>query len=150
MQVFLGLGSNLGDRKQNLLAALDELRRLADSPVKASSFYDTAPAGYREQNRFLNAAVRLDTALAPEQLLAATQAIEKKLGRTPSFKWGPRVIDIDILAYGAKIIDTENLRIPHPELPSRKFVLEPLCDIAPDAVDARSKKTYRQLLELLK
>jgi len=149
MQVFLSLGSNLGDREQNLLSALDELRK-SFGLLKVSRFYDTAPVGYREQNRFLNAAVRLDTALAPEQLLAKTQAIEKKLGRTPTFKWGPRVIDIDILAYGDRIVDTKDLHIPHPELPSRKFVLEPLCDIAPEAVDARSKKTYRQLLELLR
>jgi len=149
MQVFLSLGSNLGDREQNLLSALDELRK-SFGVLKVSKFYDTAPVGYREQNRFLNAAVRLNTVLTPEQLLAKTQAIEKKLGRTPTFKWGPRVIDIDILAYGDQITDTKDLHIPHPELPSRKFVLEPLCDIAPEAVDVRSKKTYRQLLEALR
>lgn len=148
MIVFLSLGSNLGDREQTLQNALDELRKKFGL-LKVSKFYDTAPVGYREQNRFLNAVVRLNTDLPPEKLLAETQALEKKLGREPTFKWGPRVIDIDILAYGDKIIDAENLHIPHLELPNRKFVLEPLCEIAPQAVDARSKKTYRQLLEAL-
>jgi len=150
MNVFLGLGSNLGNREKNLQDALAELHKLADGKLKISSFYDTAPVGYREQNRFLNAALGFNTKLSPKKLLTALQIIEKKLGREPTFKWGPRIIDIDILAYGDKIIDTETMHIPHLELPNRKFVLEPLCEIAPNTIDARSKKTYRQLLELLK
>lgn len=150
MNVFLGLGSNLGDRNANLNNALTMLRKLPKTKVlKISGFYDTEPAGYREQNRFLNAAIQINTQLTPRQLLEKTQAIEKKLGRQPIFKWGPRIIDIDILAYDSKIIDKEDLHIPHLELSSRSFVLEPLCEIAPEAVEARSKKTYRQLLDTL-
>ena len=150
MNVFLGLGSNLGDRQKNLQNALENLRKLPKTKLlKTSDFYDTEPAGYREQNRFLNSVVQIDTKLTPQQLLKKTQAIEKKLGRKPTFKYGPRIIDIDILAYGNKIIDQENLHIPHLELSSRRFVLEPLCEIAPETIDARSKKTYRQLLDIL-
>ncbi|MDR1997118.1 MAG: 2-amino-4-hydroxy-6-hydroxymethyldihydropteridine diphosphokinase [Candidatus Margulisbacteria bacterium] len=150
MNIFLSLGSNLGKREQNLHGALARLRKMPETKLlKVSAFYDTAPEGYREQNRFLNAAVQLDTELTPQELLAATQAIEKQLGRLPTFHWGPRVIDIDILAYAGQIIDTEDLHIPHLELPGRKFVLEPLCEIAPGYLDARSKKTYAQLLKLL-
>ncbi|MDR2430787.1 MAG: 2-amino-4-hydroxy-6-hydroxymethyldihydropteridine diphosphokinase [Candidatus Margulisbacteria bacterium] len=147
---FIGLGSNLGDRGQNLRRALAELEKLSGTKIlKVSAFYDTAPVGYREQNRFLNAAAQLETDLTPLELLAKTKAIEKKLGRETSFKWGPRVIDIDILAYGGQIIDAEGLRIPHLELSARRFVLEPLAEIAPDYIDARSQKTYKQLLKLL-
>ena len=150
MNVFLGLGSNLGQREQNLRNALAELRGLPRTRIqKISSFYDTVPVGCREQNNFLNAAVQLYTALSAPRLLAATQAIEKKLGRVKTFHWGPRLIDIDILAYGGRIIDRTDLQIPHRELPRRRFVLAPLCEIAPDALDARSQKTYRQLLAAL-
>ncbi|GBR75175.1 2-amino-4-hydroxy-6-hydroxymethyldihydropteridine pyrophosphokinase [Candidatus Termititenax aidoneus] len=146
MNVFLGLGSNLGDRAQNLRDALAELGKLEKTKIlKTASFYDTAPAGYTEQPRFLNTAVQIETALPPRALLAATQNIEKKLGRAPTMRWGPRIIDIDILAYAAQIIDEPDLHVPHLELIRRLFVLEPLCEIAPEYIEARSGQTYSLL-----
>ncbi|MDR1113531.1 MAG: 2-amino-4-hydroxy-6-hydroxymethyldihydropteridine diphosphokinase [Candidatus Margulisbacteria bacterium] len=146
MNVFLGLGSNLGDRAQNLRDALTELGKLAETKIlQTASFYDTEPVGYTAQPRFLNTAARIETALPARALLAATQNIEKKLGRAPTFHWGPRVIDIDILAYAAQIIDEPDLHIPHLELAKRLFVLEPLCEIAPEYIEARSGQTYSLL-----
>ena len=143
MDVFLGLGSNLGDREQNLHSAISELRNFPRTKIRqTAAFYDTAPVGYAAQPRFLNTAVWLETELSPAELLERTQDLEKKLGREPTFHHGPRLIDIDILAYGTQIIDTENLHIPHPELPRRDFVLRPLCDLVPDFIDVRSGKTY--------
>ncbi|MDR1452489.1 MAG: 2-amino-4-hydroxy-6-hydroxymethyldihydropteridine diphosphokinase, partial [Candidatus Margulisbacteria bacterium] len=149
--VFLSLGSNLGDRAQNLRDALAELGQLPETKIlKTASFYDTAPVGHAEQPRFLNTAAQLETTLPPRALLTAAQNIEKKLGRVKTFRWGPRVIDIDILAYAGQIIDESDLRIPHLELPGRGFVLEPLCEIAPEYIEARSGQTYRTLLERLR
>jgi 2-amino-4-hydroxy-6-hydroxymethyldihydropteridine diphosphokinase len=146
MNVFLGLGSNLGDRAQNLRDALAELGQLPETKIlKTAAFYDTAPVGYTEQNRFLNTAAQIETTLPPRALLAATQNIEKKLGRAPTFRWGPRIIDIDILAYANQIIDDPDLHIPHLELARRLFVLEPLCEIASEYIEARSGKTYSLL-----
>ncbi|GBR76972.1 2-amino-4-hydroxy-6-hydroxymethyldihydropteridine pyrophosphokinase [Candidatus Termititenax persephonae] len=146
MNAFLGLGSNLGDREQNLCAALAELGKIPGMKIlQTASFYDTAPVGYAEQPNFLNTAARIETSLTAHALLSAAQDVEKKLGRAETFRWGPRLIDIDILAYGDEIIDTEDLHVPHLELPRRGFVLEPLCEIAPDFKDARGGQTYREL-----
>jgi 2-amino-4-hydroxy-6-hydroxymethyldihydropteridine diphosphokinase len=134
MRAFVGLGSNLGDREATLWQAVDELRRLPDTEVKAvSSFRDTAPVGYVHQPRFLNGAVELETKLAPRDLLQALLRIERALGRdrTQSPPQGPRTADLDLLLYADERIHEPDLELPHPRLHERRFVLEPLAELDP-------------------
>ncbi len=132
-RVYLALGSNLGDRHGHLIAALDRLqRRVAIDAI--SAIYQTEPWGYADQPRFLNAACTGTTDLAAEELLAFAKTIEAELGREPTFRYGPRTIDIDILMYGDVVIDTDHYRVPHPGLHKRDFVLAPLRDIAAEVI----------------
>ena len=144
-RVYIGLGTNLGDRWANLHRAIDGLRSLlhidAVSPV-----YETAPWGYTAQPLFLNAVVTGLTDRSPHDLLQALQALERRLGRRPTFRYGPRVIDLDILFYGTRVLDTPDLVIPHPRLHERAFVLVPLCDLAPDLLHPRLRARVRELL----
>lgn len=129
--IYLALGSNLGDRRANIAAAVARLA--PDVAVeRASSLYETEPAYLLDQPRFLNAALRGRTALAPEALLALLKRIERELGREAGVRNGPRVIDLDILLYGDLVLDSEALTIPHPRMAERPFVLVPLAEIAPD------------------
>lgn len=131
--VYVGLGSNLGDRIQHLVAACATLHRHPAITVEAvSSLYHTAPVGVTTQGWFLNAVARLQTTLSPLALLCATQAIERRLGRVVTSRWGPRVLDIDILLYDRQHIQTPSLTIPHAALHERRFVLVPLVELAPD------------------
>ena len=131
MQVYLGLGSNLGDRQANLARALKLLgERLHIELV--SSLYETEPVDYTEQPLFLNAICRAQTELGPMQLLSLVKGIEASLGRVPSFPNAPRPIDIDIIFYGDRVMETPDLTIPHPRLEERAFVLIPLLEVAPD------------------
>jgi 2-amino-4-hydroxy-6-hydroxymethyldihydropteridine diphosphokinase len=132
-QVALALGSNLGDRVANLQGALDALI-VSDilSEVEASSIYETEPVGGPDQGRYLNAVLKGFTQLLPEALLAAIHNIEDELGRVRSVRWGPRTVDIDILAYGQEVWDTEELVIPHPRAHERAFVLLPWSEIDAD------------------
>ncbi len=144
--VYLGLGSNLGDRRGNLAAALQRLREVIEI-TSVSSVYDTEPVGFADQPRFLNIVLRGQTALDPEALLGYVKQIEAKLGRQPSFRYGPRPIDIDILLYDDLHIAQNNLTIPHPRMGERAFVLVPLAEIAPESVEPVSGKTAQELLE---
>ena len=127
--VFLGLGGNQGDRLALLRSAVVELRELL-SDVRVSSLYESAAWGVTDQPAFYNAVLRGRTTQAPLDLLDATQAIEAKLGRVRGERWGPRLIDIDILLYGSETIDLPRLTVPHPYLTQRGFVLRPLADLA--------------------
>lgn len=132
-RVFLSLGSNLGDRRTMLGDALARLEASGRARVVTrSSLYETAPVGYRDQPWFLNLVAEVDTELRPEQVLDLTQQIEREMQRTRDIRWGPRTIDIDVLLYDALQIATDRLVIPHPEMTRRRFVLEPLLEIAAD------------------
>ncbi len=142
--IYLALGSNLGDRRGHLAAALQRLRAFIDIQT-VSSVYETEPVGYLEQPRFLNLVCSGKTSLAPQEVLHALKAIETSLGRQPTFRNGPRPIDIDILFYDALILAEKELSIPHPRIAERAFVLTPLAEIAPELVDPLSKRTIQQL-----
>ena len=141
---YLALGSNLGDRHANLIAAIDRLRarvRLID----LSAMYETEPWGVADQPRFLNAACAIETDLPPRDLLALLKSIETELGRAPGPRYGPRLIDLDLLLHGAAVVDEPDLRVPHPGLPERAFVLAPLAEIAPEALHPALGVSIREL-----
>jgi 2-amino-4-hydroxy-6-hydroxymethyldihydropteridine diphosphokinase len=146
--VYLSLGSNLGDRQANLQAAIRALGKLGE--VRAvSSFYETEPVEMARQPWFLNCAVGLETELMPRQLLAALLGIERQMGRQRRLPKGPRIIDIDILLFGNSLVETRGLTIPHPAMHERRFVLEPLAEIAPEARHPALKKTVSELKNAL-
>ena len=132
MTAYLGLGANLGDPQKTLSQALRELAKHPKIKLtQASSLYQTAPVGVVDQPDFLNAVVRIETALPPDALMTAVPSVEKKLGRVRTIRWGPRVIDIDVLLYGAREIETPLIMVPHPRMRERAFVMTPLAEIAP-------------------
>src|ERR1051326_9107975 len=128
--VHLSLGSNIGDRAANLRQAIEALRSWGDVTA-VSSFYETEPVEFIRQAWFLNCVVVLETEKMPKQLLAGVMQIEREMGRKRTVAKGPRVIDIDILLFGSSIVDTPQLTIPHPAMHERRFVLEPLAEVAP-------------------
>lgn len=144
VRAFLSLGSNLGDRRATLQAALEGLERHGVRIVRRSSLYETAPVGVTDQPAFLNLVVEAETVLAPDGLLAVCQGVERDLGRVRAERWGPRTVDIDILLYNRLTMRTVELEIPHPQLTERRFVLVPLLEIAPDAAlpDGRPLRTF--------
>ncbi len=149
MIVHIGIGTNLGNRQDNCLKALEFLKQKGLMIKKVSAFYETEPWGVEEQPRFINAAIEAETVSPPEELLSILKDIEKMMGRMKTLRWGPRIIDLDILFYGSEIVDTELLRIPHPLLHERDFVLVPLVEISPDKIHPVLRKTIRQLKEEL-
>ena len=142
-RVFLALGSNLGDRQNNLESAIVALEAAGVSIVQRSALYETEPQDFKDQPWFLNMALEVETACFPIQLLAVLQRIEREMGRIrgrEAVPKGPRTIDIDILLYGKTVLEVPQLAIPHPRMSERRFVLEPLLEIAPDL---RHPKTGR-------
>jgi 2-amino-4-hydroxy-6-hydroxymethyldihydropteridine diphosphokinase len=152
MEAYIALGSNLGDRELNLLRAVAEVGRLPDSRVTAlSSFYETSPVGNVNQDAFYNAVLRLSTRLDARSLLTRLLRIEDDVFmRVRAVHQGPRRMDLDLLLYGDRTINEENLVVPHPRLSERSFVLQPLCEIAPDLLHPLTGKTIRELLASLK
>jgi len=144
--VYLGLGSNLGEREKLLNRAVSELKKVRETNVVwTSSIYETDPYGKTEQPKFLNAVLQVETTLLPPDLFDETLKIETIVGRMQSERWGPREIDIDILLYEGLVFENESVSVPHPELDKRKFVLVPLREIAPDCVHPVSGLTIEEL-----
>ena len=151
-RVCLSLGSNLGPRETYLRKALQALDKELGSLVKCSSFYETLPWGFSSDSLFLNAAACFDTLLSPEEVLAVTQQIEKSLGRKEKSRQGQyadRCIDIDILLYDDRVMQTPDMILPHPHMAERMFVLEPLAEIMPHILHPQLRKTILQLKEEL-
>jgi len=146
--VYLSLGSNVGDREAHLRDAIVRLRT-AGRVVAASSFYETEPVEFIQQPWFLNCVAALETNQTPRQLMTSLLGIEQEMGRTRVRKKGPRTIDIDILLFDNEQIVSQELTIPHPAMPQRRFVLEPLAELAPEAVHPVLQKTVRELLDAL-
>jgi 2-amino-4-hydroxy-6-hydroxymethyldihydropteridine diphosphokinase len=144
-EVFLALGSNIGDRKLNLRQALVLLSRKVDIEL-VSAIYESEPVGYTEQPLFLNMVLKARTELKPKDLLKYAKEIEAKLGREPSFPNAPRTIDIDILFYNNKVVNSAELTIPHPRITVRSFVLVPLNEISPELVHPGNKRAIRHLV----
>ncbi len=146
--VYLSLGSNLGDREANLRRAIEALGGLG-TVTAVSSFYETEPVEFVAQPWFLNCAVAVETELMPKQFLARVQALEQALGRRRVKPKGPRTIDVDILLFGNAVVNVPTLTIPHPALHERRFVLEPLAEIAPEVRHPVFKRTVRELRDAL-
>jgi 2-amino-4-hydroxy-6-hydroxymethyldihydropteridine diphosphokinase len=130
-RAFIGLGSNVGDRLANLVAGLEALAEQGISVAKVSSVYETEPIG-PPQDDFLNAAAAIETELKPNELVGVLKSVEQEIGREAGPRWGPRVLDLDLLLYGDQTVDEPDLKVPHAELTNRAFVLVPLLDVDPD------------------
>ncbi len=146
--VFLGLGANIGNR----VKALKEAERLISEidgilVVSSASLYETEPVGIVDQPSFINSALKIKTALYPTELLGRLKEIEREMGRVDTIRWGPRIIDIDILLFGNIVINKKGLTIPHPEMAKRAFVLVPLSEIAPNVIHPVLAKSIRELVD---
>jgi len=144
--VYIALGSNLGDRVENLLLARERIASPHVRLTRASSIYETAPRDIVDQPWFLNQVVIAETTLFPRQLLARLLRIEHEMGRQRTLAKGPRVIDLDILLFGEAVIHTAGLEVPHPRMAERRFVLEPLAELAPTLRPPRSNHTVQEML----
>ena len=147
-KIYIGLGSNLGDRQRMMASAIEAIREIPGTRLlRLSSIRETAPAGGPPQGKYLNAVVELDTAMSPRQLFDALKTIERSLGRMPSVRWGPRLIDLDLIFFGAVMMEGADLTVPHPRLWERAFVLEPLVELRPDLVAAGPEGWRRVMAE---
>ena len=148
--VYLSLGTNMGDKKKNLLEAIEKIGKLENTKVTSqSTILETEPFGYTEQDMFLNACIEIKTLFTPPELLEKLLGIELEMGRVRTIKWGPRIIDIDILFFDDEIIQDKNLAVPHPWISERMFVLEPLCEIAPNLIHPLERKPVTTLKRIL-
>ena len=145
VDVFIGLGSNVGDRESNLRKAMELLKEKMKL-VKVSSMYETEPMYLKDQPWFVNCVAKLETDLTPKELLVYLKDIERRLGRQKSVGYGPRSIDLDILFYGNEIVEESDLKIPHPRLHERRFVLVPLVEIEPGRVHPIYRRSASTLL----
>ncbi len=146
---YIGIGSNLGKREENCLHAIELLQRREIIVKKRSALYETEPWGITKQPRFINMAVEIETRLEPKDLLGVLKEIEKVMGREKSPKWGPRIIDLDILLFDDMVLKEDELEIPHPLMHERDFVLRPLCEIAPDRIHPLLKMRICDLMQRL-
>jgi 2-amino-4-hydroxy-6-hydroxymethyldihydropteridine diphosphokinase len=144
---YLSLGSNLGDREGNLKKGISALHQTHLRPRRVSALFETEPVGFRDQPWFLNLVVSVETRCSPEELMARCLEIEILHGRKRSFRNGPRTLDIDLLLYGDLVVNSSRLIIPHPRMAERRFVLEPLAEIAPEVYHPVLKQTIRSLLD---
>jgi len=148
--VYLGLGSNVGDPVAQIRKALERIRGAKGIRIlRVSSLYRTEPQGETEQDWFVNAVAEVETSLLPLQLLDLLQEIETRMERNTPYRWGPRSIDLDILFFGNRIVEEPELTIPHPLVEQRRFVLEPLVELAPNGIHPLNGKTFQDLLEEL-
>jgi 2-amino-4-hydroxy-6-hydroxymethyldihydropteridine diphosphokinase len=147
VQVYIGLGSNLGDRANYLYQALVEISNSQQIIIKKySSVYESEPVGKKNQPQFLNMVAELESTLLPQDLLRRLKEIENTLGRTHTEDWGPREIDLDILYYGSEVFNDEKLQLPHPEIANRRFVLVPMKEIAGEFLDPMQRLSMKELL----
>ena len=145
---YIGIGSNLGTPGKNCIEAIEKISSTKDIKIiSRSSFYQTEPIGEVQQDWFVNSAIKIKTNLSPTHLLSALLNIESAMGRTREEKWGPRLIDLDLLFYGNLILEKKSLTLPHPEIQKRKFVLIPMSEIAESLVHPTLKKTIKTLLQ---
>lgn len=150
MKAFIGLGSNLGDRETAVRDALEQLSQLPETMlVRVSSLYDSEAIGPEDQPDFVNAVAQLDTGLGARHLLWNLLLIEKRLGRVRSQRWGPRTIDLDLLLFGDQVIEDDDLRVPHPEITRRAFVLAPLAELEPGLTHPLTGQTVTEHLAQL-
>lgn len=145
--VYIAIGSNLGDKLSNCKKGIELLEKSGITILACSHFYKTEPVDYTDQDRFINAAVKAETGLAPLQLLKLLKSIEKEAGRVDTVRFGPRILDMDIIFYDDVITDDSGLIIPHPRMHKRRFVLAPICDIEPELVHPVLKQTMAALLK---
>ncbi len=149
--VYIGIGSNLGDKIDQCEKAISEILKVDRHTLLArSSLFKTEPIGYTTQDWFVNGVIKIETDLDPDNLLRTLKAIEFRLGRTETFRWGPRTIDLDILLFDEKVIRTDEFEVPHPSMHERRFVLIPLAEIDRNLIHPVLRKSIGQLLEDLK
>jgi 2-amino-4-hydroxy-6-hydroxymethyldihydropteridine diphosphokinase len=145
---YIGIGSNLGTPEKNCTKAIEKISSTKDIKIiSKSSFYRTEPIGGVQQGWFVNSAIEIETDLSPENLLSVLLNLELAMGRTRKEKWGPRLIDLDLLFYGNLVLENKSLTLPHPEIQNRKFVLVPMSEIAENLIHPTLKKTIKTLLQ---